>query len=315
MINNKGVSLIAAIFIMVAFSLMGLVAVSLVGTQANISVYAMQSEQALYLAEAGIEYAKRHDLKDDDDWSDNTGIPEASAITIGPGSFYYQYTAQDADDATILFTGKVGVVTRKISLDLVRSLVDGAIYAGGEIQTWNSPGLDIDGDVVPNVNDDDMPSIGSLQAPVTNISGNYTFDSSTPDGNYYITGNLNIDSDVTFNGDVIVEGNISMLNEENITITGSLIAYGNIDFKMTDNVNITGLVYAGGDLSGNFDLKMGANVTITGVVIAGNKVDLKNIDENVTITFDADAVADQLSSGLISGLPNLALSGKWREVT
>ena len=58
-INQKGVSLIAAIFIIVILGFMGVMFVSLIGTSTLTSVNDMQSMQALYVAEGGLERAVR----------------------------------------------------------------------------------------------------------------------------------------------------------------------------------------------------------------------------------------------------------------
>ena len=54
--NAHGVSIIAAIFIIVILGFMGVMFVSLIGTSSLTAVNDMQSTQALYLAEGGMEY-------------------------------------------------------------------------------------------------------------------------------------------------------------------------------------------------------------------------------------------------------------------
>jgi hypothetical protein len=56
-INQKGVSIIAAVFIIVILAFMGVMFVSLIGTGSLTAVNDLQSSQALYLAEGGVEYA------------------------------------------------------------------------------------------------------------------------------------------------------------------------------------------------------------------------------------------------------------------
>ena len=55
--NQKGVSLIAAIFIIVVLAFMGTMFVSMIGTGSLTAVNDLQSAQALSLAEGGLQYA------------------------------------------------------------------------------------------------------------------------------------------------------------------------------------------------------------------------------------------------------------------
>lgn len=55
--NNKGVSIVAAIFIIVILAFMGVMLVSILGGGTSASVNEMQSARALYIAEGGLEYA------------------------------------------------------------------------------------------------------------------------------------------------------------------------------------------------------------------------------------------------------------------
>lgn len=78
--NQKGASIIAVIAIMLILAIMGAALVSLVTTGSDISINQLQSEQALYVAEGGIEYSLR-----------NGAFPNyftgASTIALGSGNF------------------------------------------------------------------------------------------------------------------------------------------------------------------------------------------------------------------------------------
>jgi hypothetical protein len=83
-INHKGVSLIAALFILVILGFMGVMFVSLIGTSSLTSVNDLQSGQALYVARGGVEYILQ-----------NRGFPNYSmnafnggaTMNLGAGSF------------------------------------------------------------------------------------------------------------------------------------------------------------------------------------------------------------------------------------
>lgn len=83
--NAKGVSIIAAIFIIVVLAFMGVMFLSLVNTGSLTSVNDLQSAQALYIAEGGIEFA-RLNLALDNNWFWNPD-PNSFTRTLGQGQF------------------------------------------------------------------------------------------------------------------------------------------------------------------------------------------------------------------------------------
>src|SRR3990172_9934534 len=94
--NKNGVSIIAAVFIIVILAFMGVIFVTLIGTGSFTSVNEMQSTQALYVAEGGLERAIRFldspilDPADADRrraCANVTGDAALTAITLGQGQF------------------------------------------------------------------------------------------------------------------------------------------------------------------------------------------------------------------------------------
>gem|GEM_PF-3528527 len=81
-INQKGLSLIIAIFIILILAFMGVMFVSLIGTGSFTSVNDLQSAQALYVAEGGGEYAKNQFEK-----GTICGNLNYNNITLGQGTF------------------------------------------------------------------------------------------------------------------------------------------------------------------------------------------------------------------------------------
>jgi Tfp pilus assembly protein PilX len=86
--SQSGVSLIAAIFIIVVLAFMGVMFVSLINTGSLTSVNDMQSAQAFSIAEGGVEHAKRF-LRPYGNWYAFTTDPLAVATdqSLGSGSF------------------------------------------------------------------------------------------------------------------------------------------------------------------------------------------------------------------------------------
>ena len=85
--RQRGASLLAVIFLIVVVAFFGTVAVSLVATQSFTSVNEMQSTQALYVAEAGLERAISYLLGPTlADRTTCAGLPGA-ATSLNPGQF------------------------------------------------------------------------------------------------------------------------------------------------------------------------------------------------------------------------------------
>jgi hypothetical protein len=83
--NDRGVSLIAAIFIIVVLAFMGVMFVSLINTGSLSSVNDMQSAQAFNVAEGGVEFA-RYNLSLDGNWYWNPD-PNSFIRPLGQGQF------------------------------------------------------------------------------------------------------------------------------------------------------------------------------------------------------------------------------------
>jgi hypothetical protein len=87
-INQNGVSLIAAIFIILVLAFMGVMFVSLINTSNFTAVNDMQSAQALYIAEGGVEF-EQYSLAQNLDWYRSATDPFAvtGVLNLGAGSF------------------------------------------------------------------------------------------------------------------------------------------------------------------------------------------------------------------------------------
>ncbi len=96
-LGERGVSLIAAVFIIVVLAFLGVMFVTLINTSSLTSVNEMQSAQALSVAEGGVEYEQRI-LARNVDWYRSPDPVDASTQNLGPGSF----TATSTIPATML---------------------------------------------------------------------------------------------------------------------------------------------------------------------------------------------------------------------
>ena len=86
--NQKGVSLIAAIFIIVVLAFMGVMFLTMFSTSTLTSVNDLQSAQALYIAEGGVEF-EQYILAQNLDWYRSTIDPFTitGVRNLGAGSF------------------------------------------------------------------------------------------------------------------------------------------------------------------------------------------------------------------------------------
>jgi Tfp pilus assembly protein PilX len=82
--KSRGVSLIAAIFMIVILAFMGVMFVSLIGTSSLTSVNDLQSAQALYVAEGGSEFVLKNRAFPNYSMNPNTG---GTSQNLGAGSF------------------------------------------------------------------------------------------------------------------------------------------------------------------------------------------------------------------------------------
>ncbi len=97
--NQKGASIIAVIAIMLILAVMGAALVSLVTTGSDVSVNQLQSEQALYIAEGGLEFAEE---------TNNFPNFDVASTNLGNGSFTVTVPTLSAD-ITAATTGPITV--------------------------------------------------------------------------------------------------------------------------------------------------------------------------------------------------------------
>jgi len=84
---ERGIALIAAVFLIVVFGFLGLTIVSLVSTQGFSAMNEVKSDQAFFIAEGGGEYAQRR-LAENLDWYRSTVDPILiPATNLGAGAF------------------------------------------------------------------------------------------------------------------------------------------------------------------------------------------------------------------------------------
>ena len=101
--NKRGVSLIAAIAIMLLVSVLGADMALLLGVSARASVDSFRSAQALGLAEAGLNWYMMR-LAGISDWSAEA---DQSDVSLGPGAFDVTLTNKTSTRVDVAITGKI----------------------------------------------------------------------------------------------------------------------------------------------------------------------------------------------------------------
>lgn len=338
--NNKGSAFFALIVAMLFFGTMGLATVSIMATNLAGSTEGYQGTQAFYVAEGGIQHTVMNELFDDTDFTDNvspTGAPlSANSISLGQGEFWVEYLNQSDDLIDVRVTGRVGNTIRVITQTITGGY-DYIAMAEGNLNAQNSTGsfngdlglegnLNLDTDIALNggviqTTNIDIPTMNTAvyDAMTTDTHNGTKVFNADYTGNLHVTGNAIIQSNVTINGILYVEGNVNIIGD-NVTINGTLVAEGNINsthdnltfisqpidddehmpaivgqgginFANTTDMEIYGLVWN----TGNIDFSSSVDLDFEGSIVSGGNL-LLNYSTNMDLTFNTQ---------LLMGIPGL----------
>lgn len=290
-ILRSGQMLVVTVFVILIFSILGIVVASMLAGESFSTVQNIYGIQALNVAEGGTRYAVVASLAADSDWSNNVDF---GPIDLGAGSFTVRYIYKTMKSVTLEVTGAVGGVSRTIRSGFNKGSLDTAfdqyaIFMGGG----------------------NGATIGN---------------SSTIGGDVFIYGNLAMGNGTTITGDATATGTItggSVLGTQDTnappaTTSPSLeTSYYNDQVSIANtNPNYTGNRTFGGALApGAYYVK--GNVTLdsltltgvttivaTGTIFVGNG---KTIGDNFT-AIAAGAIT-------IGNSSNLGESGLWYSST
>lgn len=306
--NDGGFAFLTVVFIMVAFTILGVGAVALITGSASQMEDEFHSQQAFDLANAGIAY-EAEQLENDSDWSDNTGYTKV----MDPGQFTISYIAQSTNQCTVKSVGTVQGVSRAVQQVFSRGqgpmAFTKAIYTENDIDVSGSSSGEVTGDVSAggtidedggvtfndevdaNNPDADVPTVdwAYWQAIADHvITGNFNFSSTTYTGIYYITGNVTFNNDAILNGTIVSTGQVTINGAANVAITATspypaIVTKGTLTLNGNANLQINGFVltldYV--TITGNQDIHLtGGLVSEGNVTITGNSVVDIVYDEN-----------------------------------
>lgn len=275
-ISNKGMSLVAVVIVMLIAAALALFIASSMSSGNISAVTDMQSEQAFYIAQAGMEWYLEQ-LENDADWLTPPAV--LTNQTFGVGTFTVTYANQATNSIDITSTGKVTgwdgnsvqrVITQHVEKPVGSDVTfsDFALFYGG-------------GD-------------GTIESEIKKEQ--------TITGDIFMKGDLDIGKDCTITGNVSATGEITV--GSGTDISGATTEYASqtvtqptLTTTYYDNLITT----ASGQPSGNrtFEAEtisgtvyVNGNVTIedyingSGVIVVTGSVDIKtntDIDNNITI--------------------------------
>ncbi len=259
--KNQGVSLVAAIAIMVLASILGLVLASMLGITSRGVVDYERSSQAFGLAQAGVNWYMMS-LAGITDWDTATN---QTGITLGPGTFDVTVSNQakplsDATEATrmdIAVTGKVigtagTTIQRTMSQRILKlpSAAKFAVYWGRDTGAW----LELRNNTVIN---GDMWSRGTTTV---------TAGSSVVGGIAYYADTQDVNGTGTYTKQAITSPYPSMPAITSTYYTDLINTYNaqiNADTSSTDITQATNLVLAGNTINCR-NFYTNGNITISG---------------------------------------------------
>ncbi|MBU0574034.1 MAG: polymer-forming cytoskeletal protein, partial [Candidatus Margulisbacteria bacterium] len=139
---KKGFALLAVVFVIVFFAVVGLVIVSMLSSESILAQKQLNSTQAFFVAAAGLNFYLTTSLEGDSDWRDNVGV----AKNFGKGYFVVSFTADNRNRGTLEVTGYVNNVSRKISGSYSRTSSGGGGLPGAfsySMYSGNAGGYDL----------------------------------------------------------------------------------------------------------------------------------------------------------------------------
>jgi hypothetical protein len=319
--NEKGAVLLFTLIVMIVLisvvgAYLGFVQSSTRSTGAQI-----EDSQAIYLADAGLQYAI-HRLTDSD-YRDNVSRDVNNTTTgsanLGEGSYTFEIyrgalEAADEDTFYITSTGTLGGLGRQITQTALETsaVLERAIHADGAHLKLNYSSGTINGNVSCFVSVQPDPLPGGLtitgtvtdqdddQAkvnPLVNLGVGTTYYNLADALGQRVAGNKTFNSNGSpYTGIWYMGGWVRI--ESNVTINGSIIAEGSITFENSaDNVVINPMAY---EPTQNYPaLVSGSDISSTGV---GNpKIGLQNSTINGLVMAEQNITFDYLLNTTFNG--------------
>lgn len=326
--EKKGIVLLMTFVFMITLTIIVSAFLYMTSVQLRTTEYDVSSSKALWLAEAGIQQVL-YNLKT---YSAYRNAPTTVDGNLGAGSYSASVPsvvkAPLITTYTLVSTGTVKTLKRKITQTVVVNETGGGSYSGGLPDAFNYTGyIRINANLSNTTNGvingdfktyQNISGIGAwtvngtvtqdlhLTIPTINfagykgiagnvVNGNFTFQAGqTYTGIYYITGVTTIDDNVTINGGLVTEGTVNMRKAAGVKLnppdgTPAIITQSAIDMSQSSNSSVTGKGVI--YAMQGLNLQNANNVTISGTVIIDQNLNIKNADK-ITLSYDAGIKAN-----------------------
>lgn len=259
--NERGsVSIAFVMFTIITLSLLCLSAIDLTVTDSRMSVNHVQRTQALFVAEAGIEYGIALLFQ-------GQNPPYTETVQMDDGEFSISIVLNNV--VTLISTGNSDNAKQSIQVTMDPMIGSIAIYSTGDINnviTYDEngdpdPSLNVENAGFPNMSDSTLIAMATSQGQVETGAvfvpshgyPNFNFYYSAGVSNVtYVTGDLRVQGGRTIYGIFVVEGNI-ILNGSS-RVEGVLYMKGNGSITHgggnPSESSITGGIIANGDIDG-----------------------------------------------------------------
>lgn len=262
--NERGSVSVAFIsFLLLLFSTLGFVSFSMMRSDSQLTARALQSLQARYLAEAGVEIAIKHMAEGDT-------LASSETVTLDGGSFTIQ-AVTTSDGMQLTSIGAFGEVTKRLRItsNYRPPISNFAIFSTGNIDQVSAldelgdpaPGLLVENAItLPDIDNDALIDTATAQSHVQ--TSDFTPSDGYPNYNFYYSGS---NPNVTYvQGNMLVQGGRTIYGiyivEGNITLQGSSRVEGVLYMTTPDAV----IIHGGGNPSES---------SVTGGVVANGPVD------------------------------------------
>ena len=116
-IKGRGFALIVAIFFVIVFSVIGVIAVSMLSTESFSSLRDLYGYKALHAADAGVRYTVAAVLYPSSDWTNTAGFTK----NIDGSSFDVSFSQTSMNQVTMKVKGNYSGVSRTVQVTVTRS--------------------------------------------------------------------------------------------------------------------------------------------------------------------------------------------------
>lgn len=291
--NKKSFGLIAAVLIMLIISVMGITVVSILSVSTRTSVDYMQSRQALFLAESGIQRALLELSKGGGAWTGWSGTdPKTIQLTLtGYGDYDISIASPASNAAHITSTGYIP--NRTASNKVVR-VTEAIVQKDSLFGKYAGFG---------------GGSAGGSSIGVRLGGGAYTdsYDSSV--GLYNVGGNIGLDGDVGTNADITVVGGATIGGDATTGPAGTFNNDPAVSGDITHDASVTlPAVVVPSSLT---SLSSSGSITSTTSLASGNykydKISLASSDV-LTVTGPANIYLTNSTSIKMTGSSKITVS-------